>query len=49
LIEQTSRGMGILGPSWPGAGKYLPPTFDLLVNVRPIYELIIKAQEAVRR
>lgn len=44
----AGRNMGMMGASWPGAGKYLPPTFDLLVNVRRTYELILSARQAAR-
>ncbi|WP_204631179.1 PH domain-containing protein [Dyella mobilis] len=36
------------GTPWPGMAKSQPPTFDLIGNVREVYDLIIKAQQACR-
>jgi len=41
-------GSLMAGTPWPGAAKRLPPTFDLIDNVREVYDQIIKAQQASR-
>ena len=38
----------MMGTPWPGAGKRVPPTFDLICNARDVYDLIIKAQQDCR-
>jgi hypothetical protein len=34
------------GGSWPGAGRYGPPSFDLLDNAKEVYDAIRRAQKA---
>jgi hypothetical protein len=31
---------GMMGPSWPGAAKYLPPAFEMIEGVKAVYEKI---------
>jgi hypothetical protein len=36
--------------SWPGAGRYAPPSFDLIERAKDVYDIIRKAQkEAVAK
>lgn len=35
------------GNGWPGAGRYSPPSFDLLDNVKEVYNTIRRAQKAL--
>ena len=32
--------------AWPGTGRYAPPSFDLLDNVKEVYDIIRNAQRA---
>jgi hypothetical protein len=32
--------VGMMGPSWPGAGRYLPPMFEMIEDVKVVYEKI---------
>lgn len=32
--------------SWPGAGRYAPPSFDLIENAKDVYDIVRKAQKA---
>jgi hypothetical protein len=34
------------GPAWPGMGKKLAPAFDLIPNVRAVYDLIRETQRS---
>jgi hypothetical protein len=41
----TSSGMntwaaGMMGPSWPGAARYLPPAFEMIEGVKAVYDKI---------
>ena len=31
---------GMMGPSWPGAAKYLPPMFEMIEDARTVYEQV---------
>jgi hypothetical protein len=31
---------GMMGPSWPGSAKYLPPMFEMIEDVKLVYEKI---------
>ncbi len=31
-------GAGMMGPSWPGAARYLPPSFEMLEDAKTVYE-----------
>jgi hypothetical protein len=31
---------GMIGPSWPGVAKYLPPMFEMIEDVKAVYEKI---------
>jgi len=33
--------------SWPGAGRYAPPSFDLIEHAKDVYEIIRNAQRAI--
>jgi len=33
-------GAGMMGPSWPGAARYLPPAFEMIEDVKAVYEKI---------
>lgn len=37
------------GGWWPGSGQFGAPTFDLIENVREVYDLIVTAQRTVRQ
>jgi hypothetical protein len=32
--------VGMMDPSWPGAARYLPPRFEMIEDVRGVYEKI---------
>lgn len=34
------------GASWPGAGRYAPPAFQMIDNARSVFEMIRSAQKA---
>jgi len=34
---------GMLGPAWPGTARYLPPAFEMIENVRSVWEKIPRA------
>jgi hypothetical protein len=36
---------GMTGPSWPGAARYLPPMFEMIDDVKAVYDKI-RAQRA---
>jgi hypothetical protein len=36
----------MMAPSWPGAGRYLPPSFEMIENARTVYEQIRQHQHA---
>lgn len=60
LNEQSNRAGSIqfgptppgrswmVGTPWPGATRSQPPRFDLIGNVREVYDLIIKTQHGCR-
>jgi hypothetical protein len=35
------------GMPWPGANRYLPPSFDMIENARQVHDIIRKAQREV--
>ena len=37
----------LAGTSWPGAGKQLPPSFEMIENARQVYNQIQNAQRAL--
>jgi hypothetical protein len=36
------------GTGWPGAGKHMPPSFEMISDVRNVYETIRTAQRAAK-
>jgi len=38
------RGNFVPASAWPGAGRYAPPSFDLIENAREVYDIIRNAQ-----
>jgi Bacterial PH domain len=38
----------LAGTSWPGAGRQLPPTFEMIENARQVYGLIQSTQRALQ-
>jgi hypothetical protein len=32
--------------SWPGAGRYAPPSFDMIENAKSVYDIIRQAQKS---
>ena len=36
----NTRMAGMMGASWPGAGRYLPPMFEMIEDVKVVYEMI---------
>lgn len=38
----------LAGSSWPGASKQLPPSFEMVENVRQVYGLIQNSQRALQ-
>jgi hypothetical protein len=34
------------GGSWPGAGRYAPPSFDLIEAAGEVYDIIRSAQKS---
>ena len=39
-------GPKMMAPSWPGAEKYLPPSFEMIEDVRKVYEQIREHRRA---
>jgi len=42
-------GQWMLGGSWPGAGRYAPPAFEMIERVKEVYDLIRQTQKPVPR
>jgi hypothetical protein len=38
----------LAGSSWPGAGKQLPPSFDLIEDARQVHAQLQTAQRALQ-
>lgn len=43
---QHPMGYWFPAGSWPGAGQFAPPAFDLIEQAKPVYEIIRQAQRA---
>jgi hypothetical protein len=43
----TRRPTWFSQSSWPGAGKFSPPSFDFVERVRDVHALVTKAREAL--
>jgi hypothetical protein len=36
----TAWAAGMMGPSWPGSARYLPPRFEMIEDVKAVYDKI---------
>jgi hypothetical protein len=39
-VGMHSWAAGMISPSWPGASRYLPPSFEMVENVRAVHDRI---------
>jgi hypothetical protein len=46
--SMQSAYRGLAGSSWPGLGAQSPPSFDMIENVRQVYEQIRTGQRALQ-
>jgi hypothetical protein len=43
-IGLNAWAAGMMGPSWPGAARFLPPAFEMIENVKSVYDKIRKCR-----